>query len=70
LLSKVSQIDWLRPCRHGGLYEQGRAICEKGGLNLNNLSNEQQIKAGDHNRICVRRGSEEEARPKRKSRKQ
>ena len=38
-------------------------------MNLGNLSDEQQIEAEDDYRICVRRGSEEEAKPKRKSRK-
>ena len=67
--SDVDLLDWLRQCRRAGLYEQGRAIYEKGGLNLANLDDEQQIEAEDDYRICVRRGSEEEAKPKRKSRK-
>ena len=65
----VDLLDWLRQCRRAGLYEQGRAIYEKGGLNLANLSDEQQIEAEDDYRICVRRGSEVEAKPTRKSRK-
>ncbi len=50
------------------MYEQGKAIYEKGGLNLTNLSDEQQIEAEDDYRICVRRGSTEETKPKRKRR--
>ncbi|MCO6458540.1 MAG: hypothetical protein J5I93_24810 [Pirellulaceae bacterium] len=65
----VDLLDWLRQCRRAGLYEQGRAIYEKGGLNLGNLSDEQQIEAEDDYRICVRRGSDEKPKPKRKSRK-
>jgi 16S rRNA G966 N2-methylase RsmD len=65
----VDLLDWLRQCRRAGLYEQGRAIYEKGGLNLASLSDEQQIEAEDDYRICVRRGSEVEAKTKRKSRK-
>jgi DNA modification methylase len=65
----VDLLDWLRQCRRAGLYEQGKAIYEKGGLNLANLSDEQQIEAEDDYRICVRRGSEVETKPKRKSRK-
>jgi DNA modification methylase len=65
----VDLLDWLRQCRRAGLYEQGRAIYEKGGLNLANLSDEQQIEAEDDYRICVRRGSKVETKPKRKSRK-
>jgi hypothetical protein len=59
-------VDWLRQCRRAGLYEQGRAIYEKGGLSLANLDDEQQIEAEDDYRICVRRGSEEEAKPKKR----
>jgi DNA modification methylase len=65
--SDVDLLDWLRQCRRAGLYEQGRAIFEKGGLNSANLTDEQQIEAEDDYRICVRRGSSEEAKPKRKS---
>lgn len=62
-------LDWLRQCRRAGLYEQGKAIYEKGGLNLANLTDEQQIEAEDDYRICSRRGSTEEAKPKRQRRK-
>jgi hypothetical protein len=65
----VDLLDWLRQCRRAGLYEQGRVIYEKGGLNLANLDDEQQIEAEDNYRSCVKHGSEEEAKPKRKSRK-
>jgi DNA modification methylase len=65
----VDLLEWLRQCRRAGLYEQGRAIYEKGGLNLANISDEQQIEAEDDYRICVRRGNEVQAKPKRNSRK-
>lgn len=61
-------LDWLRQCRRAGLYDQGRALFEKGGLNLDNLSPEEQIEADDNYRICARRGSAEEAKPKRQRR--
>ncbi len=67
--SDVDLLDWLRQCRRAGLYEQGRAIYENGGLNLANLTDEQQIEAEDDYRICVRRGSEQEAKPKKRQRK-
>jgi DNA modification methylase len=67
--SDVDLLDWLRQCRRAGLYEQGRAIYEKGGLNLANLDDEQQIEAEDNYRSCVKHGSEEDVKPKRKSRK-
>jgi hypothetical protein len=39
---------------------------EFGGLNLANLSDEQQIEAEDDYPICVRHGSEQEAKPKKR----
>jgi hypothetical protein len=62
-------LDWLRQCRRAGLYEQGKAIYEKGGLNSANLTDEQQIEAEDDYRICARRGSNKEAKPKGQRRK-
>jgi hypothetical protein len=55
--------------RPAGLYDQGRALFEKGGLNLDNLSPEEQIEADDNCRICARRGSTQEAKPKKGRRK-
>ncbi len=52
-------LDGLRQCRRAGLYEQGKAISETGGLKLAQLSDEQQIEAEDDYRICVRRGNDE-----------
>ncbi|HQU44775.1 MAG TPA: DNA methyltransferase [Pirellulales bacterium] len=63
--SDADLLDWLRQCRRAGLYEQGRALYEKGGLNLANLDDQQQIEAEDAYRICARRGGEEEKKPKR-----
>jgi len=60
----VDLLDWLRQCRRAGLYEQGKAIYQKGGLNCANLTDEQQIEAEDDYRICARRGGTEEAKPK------
>ena len=65
----VDLLEWLRQCRRAGLYEQGKAIYEKGGMNSANITDEQQIEAEDDYRICARRGSTEVAKPKRKSRK-
>jgi len=60
--------DWIQQCRRAGLYEQGRALYEKGGLNLDRLDEVEQIEVEDAYRICVRRGSDEE-KAKRKRRK-
>jgi DNA modification methylase len=67
--SDVDLLDWLRQCRRAGLYEQGKSIYEKGGLNSANLSDEQQIEAEDDYRICVRRGIKDEDKPKKNRRK-
>lgn len=67
--SDADLLDWLRQCRRAGLYEQGKAIYEKGGLNLANLSDEQQIEAEDDYRICDGRGSSEASKPKKRPRK-
>jgi len=58
-----------RECRRAGLSERGRAIYEKGGPNLANLTEEEHIEAEDDYRICVRRGGSEEAKPKLRRRK-
>ena len=50
---------------HNGPTKQGRAIYENGGLNLANLTDEQQIEAEDDYCICVRRGGDEKATPDR-----
>ncbi len=61
--------DWIRQCRRAGLFEQGRALYEKGGLNLDRLNETEQIEVEDDYRICVRRGAAVEAKPRRKRRK-
>jgi hypothetical protein len=50
-------------------FSPARAIYEKGGLNLASLDDEQQIEAEDNYRSCVKHGAEQEAKPKRKQRK-
>ena len=57
--------EWIRQCRRAGLYEQGRALYEKGGLNLESLTDEEQIAVEDDYRICVKRKGEDESKPKR-----
>ncbi len=66
--SEVDLLDWLRQCRRAGLYDQGKAIYEKGGLNSAILSEEQQIEAEDDYRICTRRGSTGVVKSKRQRR--
>ena len=61
--------EWIRQCRRAGLYEQGRALYEKGGLNLESLTDEEQIAVEDDYRICVKRKGEDESKPKRQRRR-
>jgi hypothetical protein len=35
--------EWIRHCKRAGLYEQGKLLYEKGGLNWDNLSEEGQV---------------------------
>ena len=58
--------DWIRQCRRAGLFEQGRALYEKGSLNLDRLNEVEQIEVEDDYRICARRGAAAEAKPRRK----
>ena len=58
--------EWIRQCRRAGLYEQGRALYEKGGLNLESLSDEEQIAVEDDYRTCVKRKGEVADKPKRR----
>ena len=64
-----TMAEWIRQCRRAGLYEQGRALYEKGGLNLDNLSEEEQIEVEDDYGICVKRGSDKGGKSKKRQRK-
>lgn len=54
--------EWIRQCRRAGLYAQGRALFEKGGLNLERLDEDEQIEVEDDYRICVKRGGEDDGK--------
>ncbi len=53
--TNATLVEWIRHCRRSSLYEQGRLLFDKGGLNLNTLSEEQQVEVEEDYRICVRR---------------
>ncbi len=48
--------DWIRQCRRAGLYEFGRVLYEKGGLQFDELSEETQLSVEEDYQICVMRG--------------
>ena len=53
--STTTLVEWIRHCRRSSLYEQGRVLFEKGGLDLDQLSEEQQVEVEEDYQICVRR---------------
>lgn len=46
--------EWLRYCKRSGLYEQGKLLYEKGGLNLGNLSEKDMVNAEEDYQVCSR----------------
>ena len=46
--------EWLRHCKRSGLYEQGKLLYEKGGLILDNLTEEALVNAEEDYQVCVR----------------
>lgn len=46
--------EWIRHCKRSGLYEQGKHLYEKGGLNLNNLPEEIMVNVEEDYQVCVR----------------
>ena len=46
--------EWLRHCKRSGLYEQGKLLYEKGGINLDNLTEEALVNVEEDYQVCVR----------------
>jgi 16S rRNA G966 N2-methylase RsmD len=46
--------EWIRHCKRSGLYEQGKLLYEKGGLDLESLSEEDQAEVEEDYAVCVR----------------
>jgi len=46
--------DWIRQCKRAGLYEDGRLLYERGGLDLDQLSEEQQVAVEEDYQTCMR----------------
>lgn len=64
--ANATLVEWIRHCRRSNLYEQGRLLFDKGGLNLDTLSEKQQVEVEEDYRICVRgvQASIKEKKPK------
>jgi hypothetical protein len=52
--SDSTLAEWIRHCKRAGLYAQGKLLFEKGGLNLGNLSEEDQVNVEEDYGVCVR----------------
>lgn len=52
--SDATLAEWIRHSKRAGMYEQGRALYEKGGLNLDALSEEAMVNVEEDYRVCVR----------------
>lgn len=50
----VSLAEWIRHCKRSGLFEQGKLLYEKGGLNLDNLSEKVMVDVEEDYQVCVR----------------
>jgi hypothetical protein len=60
--------DWIRHCKRSGMYEQGKLLYEKGGLNLESLTEESQVNADEDYQICgkmLTRTAKPEKKPRR-----
>ena len=51
----ATAVDWIRQCRRAGLYEQGRALYEKGGFTFDGLIEEDQMEVEEDYQVCARR---------------
>mgnify|MGYP001409786809 CR=1 FL=1 len=50
----LTLAEWIRHCKRSGLYEQGKLLYEKGGINLDNLSEETMVNVEEDYQVCVR----------------
>src|SRR5260221_5221453 len=53
--SNATLVEWIPHCRRSSLYEQGRLLFEKGGLDLDQLSEEHQVEVEEDYQICLNR---------------
>jgi DNA modification methylase len=61
--------EWIRHCKRAGLYEQGKLLYEKGGLNTDNLTEEAMVNVEEDYQVCARMLAREASEPKRRGRK-
>ena len=56
--------EWIRHCKRAGLYEQGKLLFEKGGLNTDNLPEEVKVNVEEDYQVCVRMLARKTSKPK------
>jgi hypothetical protein len=66
--------EWIRACKRSGLYEQGKLLYEKGGLNLDKLPEELMVNVEEDYQVCARMlarsgSGDDQKKPKRGRRK-
>ncbi len=61
--------EWIYQCRRAGLYEIGRVLYERGGLRFDSLSEERQLQVEEDYQLCVKRGAQDESKPKKSKKK-
>src|SRR5205823_1281189 len=52
--SSATLAEWIRHCKRSGLYEQGKLLYERGGLDLSALPEERQVEVEEDYQICAR----------------
>lgn len=52
--SDAALAEWVRHCKRSGLYEQGKRLYEKGGMKLDNLSEEVLVDVEEDYSVCIR----------------
>jgi hypothetical protein len=58
--------EWIRHCKRAGLYEQGKLLYEKGGLNPDNLPEEAMVNVEDDYQVCARMLARDEGKGQRR----
>jgi len=47
-------MEWIRHCKRSGMFNEGKLLYEKGGLNPDNLSDENMVNVDEDYQVCVR----------------
>jgi len=61
--------EWIRHCKRAGLYEQGKFLYEKGGLNPSNLPEDAMVNVEEDYQVCARMLARKASKPKRRGRR-